>query len=467
MTKRTAADSTKSTDARSLPVRARRILRTRAVWIFPLAVPVVLITLMTLIYVGSVLNPAAHLHGLPVMVVNEDTGAVVGGQHVNDGETVVRALTGTPGISRRLDLQPTSLAEAESVMDRGGAYATVVIPPTFTDSLLAAAGHSAPSASPAPGQPTVQVLENVRLGSLGVNLASGVLTPAIKSISTEVGRTLVAQSTAAARDTPYASAELRHPITLSITSYRPLPANTALGLSAFYVSLLAMLAGFVGGTIINSSLDGVIGYATTELGPRWRQRRPMPISRRQTLALKWTVALVAIPLVTAAIVGVAAGILGMDAPHPVLLWAVLTLASWMVAFTTLTLFAAFGSIGQLLAMLTIVYLSIASCGGTVPTQALPGFYNLVGHVEPLRQVLGGARAVLYFGAQADAGLAHAVTVLAAELLIVAAAGLGATTWYDRRKLYRLSPDLIAYASRAVDQRLSSTQTGPVASTSRA
>ena len=103
-------------------------------------------------------------------------------------------------------------------------------------------------------------------------------------------------------------------------------------------------------------------------------------------------------------------------------------------------------------MLTIVYLSIASSGGAVPTQALPGFYNLVGHVEPLRQVLGGARAVLYFGAQADAGLAHAVTVLAAKLLIAAAAGLGVTTWYDRRKLYRLSPDLIAYASReAVDQ----------------
>ena len=66
---------------------------------------------------------------------------------------------------------------------------------------------------------------------------------------------------------------------------------------------------------------------------------------------------------------VAVGILGMYAPHVLLLWAVLTLAALMIATGTLALLAIFGSIGQLLAMILLIYLSIASAGGTVPIQA--------------------------------------------------------------------------------------------------
>ena len=90
----------------------------------------------------------------------------------------------------------------------------------------------------------------------------------------------------------------------------------------------------------------------------------------------------------------------MYAPHVVLLWLPATLAALMIATGTLALLAAFGSIGQLLAMLLLIYLSLASSGGTVPIQALPGIFNLVGNVEPLRQVLAGTRAILYFSAKA-------------------------------------------------------------------
>jgi Protein of unknown function (DUF3533) len=265
----------------------------------------------------------------------------------------------------------------------------------------------------------------------------------------------VAESTAAARGTSFALAQLHNPLRLETAHYRPLPPNTALGLSAFYVALLAMMAGFVGATIVNASLDGVLGYSTTELGPRWRQRRPVAITRRQTFVLKWSVAVVAVPLLDAAIIGAAAGILRMDAPNTLLLWAVLALASMMVASVTLTLFAAFGSIGQLLGLLVLVYLSLASSGGTIPTQALPGFYNVVGHVEPLRQALTATRAVLYFGAQSGTGLTHALVVLASEVVLATAIGLAVTGWYDHRRLFRLPPELIAFVSRVVDERLAS------------
>jgi YhgE/Pip-like protein len=440
----------------SMPVRARMVLRVRAVWIFPLVIPLVLIVLMTFIYIGSVLNPTAHLDGLPVMVVNQDDGASVNGQRIDEGAMVVQALKSSTVVSTKLGLRSATLEEAKAEMDRGGAYATIVIPAGFTHSLLAAAGNDVPAAGGSSAQPTVQLLENGRLGSLGVNLAAGVLTPAFEQISSTIGGQLVAHSTAAARGTSFATAQLHDPIRFETVSYRPLPPNTALGLSAFYVALLAMLAGFVGATIVNSSLDGALGYTTTELGPRWKQRRPLPIARQQTLLLKWSVALVVIPILDGAIVGVAAGILRMDAPNTVLLWGVLSLASLMVASVTLTLFAAFGSIGQLLAMLLLVYLSLASSGGTVPTQALPGFYNFVGHVEPLRQVLTAARAVLYFGARGDAGLNHALVVLSLEIVAAVVVGLLVTGWYDHKRLYRLSPELIAYVSRVTDERLGAT-----------
>jgi YhgE/Pip-like protein len=441
----------------SMPVLARTVLKVKAVWIFPLVIPAVLIVLMTFIYIGSVLDPPAHLHGLPVLVVNQDAGATVNGEHVNEGTSFVRALTGARAVTTKLDLTPATMAQAESEMDRGGAYATIVIPTGFTESLRAAAGDRVPATAQDPGVPTVKLLENVRLGSLGVNLAAGVLNPAVRQVSTQMGAQLVAHSSTAARSTSFATAQLHNPIHFETVSYRPLPPNTALGLSAFYVALLALMAGFVGATIVNSSLDGALGYATSELGPRWKQRRPLPIGRRQTLLVKWTVALVAVPILDAAIVGVAAGILRMDAPNIVLLWAVMSLASLMVASATLTLFAAFGSIGQLLAMLGLVYLSLASSGGTIPTQALPGFFNFVGRVEPLRQVLTAARAVLYFGARGDAGLTQAIVVLGLEIIVVIAIGLLVTAWYDHKRLYRLSPELISYVSHVADERLASTR----------
>jgi hypothetical protein len=80
---------------------------------------------------------------------------------------------------------------------------------------------------------------------------------------------------------------LADPITLSSVEYRPLPPDSALGLSAFYIALLTLMCGFLAGTIINATVDAATGYATTEIGPRWRQRAPLPINRWQTLLTKW------------------------------------------------------------------------------------------------------------------------------------------------------------------------------------
>jgi YhgE/Pip-like protein len=428
-------------------VRPRMVLRVRKVWILPLALPAVMIALVSCIYIGSVIDPTGHLRGLPVEVVNLDTGAATPSGHVALGENMVHALIGSSAVSTRLDLHVVSMSQAEASMSRGGSYATLVIPSTFSESALLDAGQ--PPAGGTPTTPTVEIEENSRLGSLGVNLAAGVLNPALNDLSKQLGVRLTQNSTSAVRSNPELAAQLADPIRVTAASYRPLPAHSALGLSAFYVSLISILAGFLAAGVINSSIDGALGYATSDLGPRWKIRIPKRISRQHTLVTKWSIALVAGPLLTAIILAVAVGAFGMYAPRFGFLWPLLTLATVMVSFGTLALLAAFGSIGQMLAMVILVYLSLASSGGTIPIQALPGFFNGVGQIEPLRQLLGGARDILYFGGQWNAGASHAVLILGSELLSWILLGVAVTTLYDRRNLYRLSPEVITTVEHAV------------------
>jgi hypothetical protein len=54
-----------------------------------------------------------------------------------------------------------------------------------------------------------------------------------------------------------------------------------------------------------------------------------------------------------------------------------------------------------------VYLALASSGGTVPLDALSGFFRFLANFEPLRQILDGIRAIVYFDARGDAGLNRA------------------------------------------------------------
>ncbi|MEU0031119.1 hypothetical protein [Streptomyces sp. NPDC006335] len=49
-------------------------------------------------------------------------------------------------------------------------------------------------------------------------------------------------------------------------------------------------------------------------------------------------------------------------------------------------------------------MAVPTSGATVPLQAPPGFYRVLGEFEPLRQITDAVRSILYYDAQADAGL---------------------------------------------------------------
>jgi ABC-type multidrug transport system permease subunit len=212
-----------------------------------------------------------------------------------------------------------------------------------------------------------------------------------------------------------------------------------------------MMCGFIGATIVNAGLDGVLGFAPTEIGPKWTLARPALISRFQTLIAKWAIAAVLTGVLTAIVLLVAAGALGMDAPEPLLLWAYGWFCAAVVAVGTLALFAVLGTPGQLVGLLLFVYLGLASAGGTVPVQALPDAFAAVSHLDPLRQILAGVRSILYLEARADAGLAEGAIATAIGLIFWLCFGAFFVRRYDRAGRDRLDPELLAYVHRSADE----------------
>jgi YhgE/Pip-like protein len=441
-----------------LPVRAGRLLRVPAIWVAPLVVGSLVIAIMTVLYIGSVVNPQAHLRGLPVAIVNQDQGATVGSQHVDFGQQVQAGLLSSPKVSGPLRLEPLTLPQAEGAMGRDGLYATVVIPPGFTASLLNVAGLSTAN-SAASTAPETEILTNQRAGTEGVGLATGILQPALASASRQIGQHLAAMVPASSL-TGATKVLLANPVTVTTTQYQPLPANTALGLTAFYVSLLVLMCGFLGASIANSVVDSALGYSTNDIGPRWRQRQPVPINRWQTLLIKWTLVAPLTAVLPAVMLVIAAAGLGMDTPHPVLLWLFAWLCAASVGAGTIALFAVAGTYGQLIGVLLFVYAGLASAGGTVPLEALPTVLRLLSYVEPLRQVLAGTRSILYFGAQGTAGLTRGMVAAAAGLVFWLVIGTIIVRWYDRRRFYRIDPDIIAHVSDSVQEYKARHATAP-------
>jgi YhgE/Pip-like protein len=437
-------------------LRARELLRQKPVWVPPILIGVVLIGLMTALYIGSAVDPVDHMEGLPVSLVQRDAGgSSLAGLKVNLGRQVEEGLLGSPDVSKKLAIHVESMAAAEDRMDRGASYAVLIVPPDFSNAALNLVG--VPGKHPArKGLPTVELLGNQRAGTQGSALATGVLTPAMKAISEEIGKKLTTEAAPGA--SPAAQAALTDPVEVEAGQYRPLPAKAALGLSAFYISLLMMMCGFIGATIVNSALDGVLGFAPTEIGPKWMLARPALISRLQTLIAKWAIAAVLTGVLTAIVLLVAAGILGLDAPDPLLLWVYGWFCAATVAVGTLALFAVLGTPGQLVGLLLFVYLGLASAGGTVPIQALPDIFAAVSHLDPLRQILGGVRSILYLEARADAGLAEGLYATAIGLIFWLCFGAFFARRYDRAGRDRLDPDLLAYVHQSADEYRASRST---------
>ena len=133
--------------------------------------------------------------------------------------------------------------------------------------------------------------------------------------------------------------------------------------------------------------------------------------------------------------------LGMPIDRPWLLWLFGTSTVAAVGIGALTVFACFGALGPLINMFFFVALAMPSSAGTVPLEAVPGFYRAIAHFEPMRPVVRGLRSILYFGSTPGSGLSSAwwtVAGLAGAAILI---GLVAVRAFDRVAASARHPEL--------------------------
>ncbi|MEV7339302.1 DUF3533 domain-containing protein [Streptomyces sp. NPDC093544] len=410
--------------------RAVKLLRRPKLWLMPTVLTGLLALLLSLLYMGGIVNPNRALHDLPIGIVNADRGEPLPGQQENLGTQITRSVTS--GASDTVDWRRLTAAQARDQLASAKIYGALVIPADFTGSVAALTTTNAKA------RPAITVLTNPGMGSFGSSLASKITQQAAQQTSLTIGRQLTA-APAAAKAGSTERLLLADPVTVTTEVGHPIGANSGLGLTAFYYTLLLVLAGFMGANIIGTGVDSALGYADTEIGP-WHTRRPtVPISRTQTLLLKMAMTAGITVLTTTLIMVATVAILGMDASHLPLLWIYSYCASFAVGLGVQAINAAFGGIGQLVAMFVFIVLGLPSSGATVPLQAVPGFYRFLSIFEPMRQLSEGVRAILFFDARADAGLTRAWLWIVIGVALALLFGFAMTRYYDRKGLQRLTP----------------------------
>ncbi len=227
-----------------------------------------------------------------------------------------------------------------------------------------------------------------------------------------------------------------------------LPDGTGNGLSAFYYSLLLLLAGFIGSIVVSMMVDSMLGFVPAEVGPVYRFAEQVKISRFRTLLIKWAMMAV-LALLTSAAYLLVAGKMGMPIQNTLALWLFSSFAIFAVGVTSTSLIAALGALGVLVSMFVFIILGLPAAGATVPLQATPAFFEWLAKFEPMHQVFLGARALLYLGGRADAGLSQSVELTAGGLVLGVLLGVVVTRIYDRGGYRRVSTTPVTDAPEGI------------------
>lgn len=412
-----------------------RVLRAKPLWIVNGVITGVLALLFTVFYVGANIDPVDHMKKLPVGLVSADPGAAVGGKQVNLGTRITESIKKSTTSEDKIDWKLMDEKEMKEEIGEGKLYGALVVPYNFTSSITAL---TSTAGTKIPVRPKLTVLTNQSAGSMGSSLARTATTQAAESASLQVGKELTAQNGVEQAKLPAAARVLlADPAAVTVEDGHPLDPHSGLGLTAFYYALVLVVCGMLSANVISGQTDHALGYTHNDMGPLRLHRPLIRATRAQTLAISSTL-MIALSLLMGTMVMVGAvGVMGMDASHLPLLWLYSVCAIAVSGIGALTLLAVFGTPGMLVVTLVFIGMAVPTAGATTPIEALPGFYRFLAEFEPLRQITGGIRSILYYDAQADAGLARGWVMMAAGLVVAALFGFGVTGWYDRKGLHRI------------------------------
>ena len=396
--------------------------RTVRFWALPILVTLVLLSALSAFYLGGILQPMTNLRHFPVAITNEDAGPT--------GAQVVKGILA--GFDHdAYDVRVLNPEQAKKQLDTAQIYGVAVIPPNFSSKLQAYAKSTL-----TPGRverAVIVVSTNPRAGTLGASIAGQTLQREVALIGQRVGQRLsqeVAEQTGKKPEPGAVALMLANPVEVKSTVHNALPDGTGNGLSAFYYSLLLLLAGFIGSVVVSMLVNSMVGIAPTAFLPV--DRPGENVSRFRILTIKWAMIAV-VALLTSAAYMLISGNVGMPIQNSLALWLFGSFAILAVGVVSTSLIAAMGSIGLLISLFVFVILGIPSAGAAVPLQATPAWFEWLASFEPLHQVFVGARALLYLDGHADAGLSQSLEWSAGGLVIGVLFGAVVTRLYDRRE----------------------------------
>jgi uncharacterized phage infection (PIP) family protein YhgE len=410
-------------------------------WGLPILVALAVLSALAAFYLGGILQPMTNLRHFPVAILNEDAGPT--------GAQVVKGMQA--GFDNdAYDVRVLNHDQAKTQLDNAEIYGIAVIPPNFSSKLQAYAKSAL-----TPGRverAVIIVSTNPRAGTVGASIAGQTLQRSVTMVDQRVGQRLseeVAKQTGKKPEPGAVALMLANPIEVKSTVHNLLPDGTGNGLSDFYYSLLLLLAGFIGSVVVSRLVDSMLGFVPAEVGPIYRFAEQVKISRFRTLLIKWAMIAVLALLTSAAYLLIAAN-MGMPVQNGLALWLFSAFAILSVGVTSTSLIAALGALGALVSLFVFIILGLPSAGAAVPLQATPAFFEGLAKFEPMHQVFLGARALLYLGGRADAGLSQSVELIAGCLVIGVLLGVIVTRLYDRRGYHRVStapvvdtPDAVA------------------------
>ncbi|MFQ6397370.1 hypothetical protein ACLMAJ_28435 [Nocardia sp. KC 131] len=163
-------------------------------------------------------------------------------------------------------------------------------------------------------------------------------------------------------------------------------------------------------------IDSALGFAPSEIGPKYSHIPAVPIPRLRTLLLKWAIMVGVAPVVSGVYIAVG-HLLEMPLNRPWELFLYGAFAIVAVGITALSILAALGSAGLLVNRVLFIVLGLPSSGGTIPIEATPKAVAWLANFEPMHQVFLGTRAILFFDGPDDAGLSRAVWMTMLGLVV--------------------------------------------------
>ncbi|WP_405133676.1 YhgE/Pip domain-containing protein [Nocardia sp. NBC_01388] len=440
-----------STDTSESSTTPRRLTPFR--WAFPIVVVTLLASLLGVMYLDYIVDPEKNLHDFPIALVNQDVGddLSTGGpvKHVNFGDQVTDGLrTAVP--ADKIDLRVLGINEAQLQMQSAQVYGTIIIPSDFSKRLgILGVGSVVPGDIT---RPVITLQTNPRTGAFGTTIVQKFGAQALTQVNAQVGQQLTDQvkttltpppgGPPAPQLTAATMITLAQPLNIVVDQFRPLPGGSGEGLTAFFYSLLLLLAGMVGAMIIHQLIDSALGFIPTEWGPWYVHNSRAPISRTRTLLLKWSAVVVMAVAVSAALLGIGSA-LGMPIDRPLLLFLYGAFVITAVGVTCTSVLAAVGTAGLIINLIIFIILGLPSSGGTVPIEATPKYFGWLASFEPMHQVFLGTRSILYFSGGGTAGLSRGLWMSTLGLAIGLVLGLVITRFYDRRGLDRKPAGAVA------------------------